>query len=130
MILSYPMNKHDATTGNPVTKVYKNVAERKDWEPSTPSHPLPRELESWAEAGWKQQIEISRSSNIFNVHIKSCKTKNRNSNKILVYMAASHCNHSFLFGSGMCNTDKRIKNLKTEEIHPSTHTFLVFVIFY
>lgn len=55
MILSYAMNKHDVTTWNPVTEVYKNVAERKDWEPPThnPFHTLPREFESWAEKGWE-----------------------------------------------------------------------------
>lgn len=54
MILSYAMNKHDVTTWNPVTEVYKNVAERKAWEPPpTPSHTLPGELETEAEKGWK-----------------------------------------------------------------------------
>ena len=45
-------------------------------------------------------------------------------------MVASHCNHSLLFGSGMCNTDTRGKALKTKETHHGTHTFLMFVIFH
>lgn len=58
MILSYAMNKHDVTTWNPVTEVYKNVAERKDWEPphTTPPIPSPGSLRVELRRGEKQQI--------------------------------------------------------------------------
>lgn len=69
------MNKHDVTTWNPVTEVYKNVTEREEWEPPTPSHALPRELQSWARRGAGSRFKFQGLQTFFAFILNPVKPK-------------------------------------------------------